>query len=71
MQRTTETESAGSAALGAGEAPGLAAAVEEVAHSEPLIALAAPEPDEASPRPGPWEAESPLDSVILRGLLHP
>jgi hypothetical protein len=70
MQRTTETESR-SAALGAGEAPGLAAAVEEVAHGEPLIALAAPEPDEASPRPGPWEAESPLDSVILRGLVHP
>jgi hypothetical protein len=61
---------------GNGEAPGLAAALEEVAHSEPLIAHPVgveqeDAADEAGRRPGPWETETPLDATILRGLVHP
>jgi hypothetical protein len=72
MQGTTITGSSNSSAIRReGEAPGLAAAVEEVGYSEPLIAHAAPGLDDAAPRPGPWEVESPLDAAILRGLVHP
>jgi hypothetical protein len=71
MERRTEAESGRRAAIGAGEAPGIAAAVEEVGYREPLIALATPEPDDALRRPGPWEVETPVDGAILRGLVHP
>jgi hypothetical protein len=71
MQGATRTGSSNSSAIRRdGEAPSLAAAVEEVGYSEPLIAHAASGHDEAVRRPGPWDVET-LDAAILRGLVHP
>jgi hypothetical protein len=54
-----------------GQGPGLAAAVEELGYTAPLIANPIAAADGTAPQPRPWEDESPLDAAILRGLVHP
>jgi hypothetical protein len=65
------------------EAPDLAGIVEEIGASYPLVAHVRPEPGEEAPRRDrevvatleasesrAWERESPLDPLIMRGLVR-
>jgi hypothetical protein len=56
-----------------GGAPGLAAVLEEIASSEPLIAhpAGAEQGDLGYRSHDPWENESALDATIMHGLVRP